>query len=122
MTAEQIVIHDSYDSELLVYANRVLDRILATAKKELSGISFSFTHHLHRAKHRNLESIENTIGYGEKGLTDLTSYTAVSLKNHVLTATLTHKQQHSLPIARQVVCQTRHLVLAGEAAILVMME
>jgi transposase, IS5 family len=46
---------DPYDSELLVDTNRVLNRILATAKKALSGINFFFTHHLRRAKHRNFE-------------------------------------------------------------------
>ena len=48
-------IHDLYDSGLLVDANRVLNRILATTKEELSGISCSFTHNLRRAKHRNLK-------------------------------------------------------------------
>jgi hypothetical protein len=66
--------------------------ILATAKEELSGISGSFTHHLRRAKHRNLEIMnvkntddrekpykdlieitENTIGYGAKGLKTIQS-------------------------------------------------
>jgi hypothetical protein len=48
--------------------------------------------------------IENTINDGEKELKALTSYTAASLKDHVLTTNLTHKLQHSLPIAHQVVC------------------
>jgi transposase, IS5 family len=39
-TAVESNIHDPYDSELLVDANRVLNRILATIKEELSGISF----------------------------------------------------------------------------------
>jgi hypothetical protein len=46
---------DPYDSELLVDANRILNRILVKAKEELSGINFSFAHHLRRAKHRNCE-------------------------------------------------------------------
>ena len=110
-------IHDPYDSELLVDANRVLNRILATAKEELSGINFSFAHHLRRAKHRNLEIMnaknvddrkkpykdlieitENTIGYGEKGLKALTSYTAASLRDQALAADLTQKLQHFLPL------------------------
>jgi transposase, IS5 family len=119
-------IHDPYDSELLVDANRVLNMILVTAKAELSGINFSFTHHLCRVKRRHLEIMnvkntddreqsykdlieitENTIGYGAKGLKALTSSTVASLKDHALIAHLTHKLQHFLPIARQVICQTR---------------
>ena len=84
-------IPDPYDSELFVDANRVLNRILATAKEELSGISFFFTHHLRRAKHRNFE--------------------IMNVKN----ADLTQKLHDFLPIARQVVCQTRHQVIAGES-------
>ena len=53
-TVVEANIHDPYDSGLLVDANRVLNRILATAKDEWFGIRFSFTHHLCRAKHRNL--------------------------------------------------------------------
>ena len=73
-------IHDPYDSELLVDANRVLNRILVTAKAELSGINFSFTHHLCRVKRRHL---------------------AIMNVKH---ADLTQKLQHSLPIAHQVIC------------------
>jgi transposase, IS5 family len=127
-------IHDPYDSELLVDANRVLARVLATAKTGLSGIDFPFAHHLRRAKHRNLEIMnskkaddrkkpykdlieitENTIGYSEKGLKALTSYVAVSLKDQALVADITQQLQHFLPLARQVVCQTRRRVLAGES-------
>lgn len=91
-------IHDPYDSELLVDANRVLARLLTTAKKiELPGIVFSFADHLRRARRRNLEIMnakkteerkkpykdlieitEMTISYSENGLKALTSYTAVS--------------------------------------------
>jgi transposase, IS5 family len=127
-------IHDPYDSELLVDANRVLARILAMAKAGLSGIDFPFAHHLRRAKRRNLEIMnakkaddrkkpykdlieitENTIGYGEKGLKALTSYVAASLKDQALVTDLTQQLQHFLPLARQVVCQTRRRVLAGES-------
>jgi hypothetical protein len=61
-TVVEANIHDPYDSELFIDANLALDRILAAAKEELSGIKFFFIHHLHRAKHRNCESTENTIG------------------------------------------------------------
>ena len=127
-------IHDPYDSELLVDANRVLGRVLGTAKAELSGIVFSFTDHLRRAKHRNLEIMnakkaeertkpykdliditENTIGYSEKGLKALASYTATTLSEHALIAGLTEQLLHYLPLVRQVVCQTRRRVLMGES-------
>ncbi len=48
-------IHDPYDSELLVDANRVLARLMTEAKTELPGIIFSFSDHRRRAKRRNLE-------------------------------------------------------------------
>ena len=127
-------IHAPYDSELLVDANRVLARILATAKEELSGIVFSFANHLRRAKRRNLEIMnakkvedrkkpykdlievtENTIGYSENGLKSLTSYAAVTLREQALIADLTQQLKHYLPLVRQVVCQTRRRVLAGES-------
>ena len=54
-TVVELNIHDPYDSELLVDANRVLWRILTTAEGELSGIIFTFTDHLRRTKRRNLE-------------------------------------------------------------------
>jgi IS5 family transposase len=127
-------IHDPYDSELLVDANRVLARVLATAKAELPGIVFSFTDHLRRAKHRNLEIMnakkaedrekpykdlievtEKTIGYGEKGLRALNCYVAASLKEQALISDITQQLQHYMPLVRQVVCQTRRRVLAGES-------
>jgi IS5 family transposase len=127
-------IHDPYDSDLLVDGNRVLGRTLATAKAELSGIVFSFTDHLRRAKHRNLEIMnakktearkkpykdliavtEKTIGYSEKGLNALSCYVAGSLKEQALVAELTQQLQHYLPLVRQVVCQTRRRVFAGES-------
>ena len=59
--------------------------------------------------------IENTIDDGEKVLKAWTSYTAASLKDHALLAHLTHKLQPFLPIARQVIYQTRRQVLTGES-------
>ena len=45
----------------------------------------------------------------------LTSYTAVSLGEQALIADLTQQLQHYLPLVRQVVCQTRRRVFAGES-------
>lgn len=127
-------IHDPYDSELLVDGTRVLGRILATAKAELPGIVFTFAGHLRRAKRRNLEIMnaknvearkkpykdlievtEKTIGYSEKGLKALASYEATSLQEQALIVHLTQQLFHYQPLVRQVVCQTRRRVLAGES-------
>lgn len=127
-------IHDPYDSELLVDGNRVLSRLLATARAELPGIVFSFTDHLRRVKRRNLEIMnaknakarekpykdlieitENTICYSKKGLKALTSYVAARLNEEALINSLTQQLHHYLPLVRQVVCQTRRRVLGGES-------
>ncbi|MCL7488850.1 MAG: ISNCY family transposase [Desulfobulbaceae bacterium] len=127
-------IHAPYDSELLVDANRVLARLLTAAKAELPGIVFSFMDHRRRAKRRNLEIMnakngeqrkkpykdlidvtETTIGYGERGLKSLLSYKAVTLEGYGMRAWLVQQLHHYLPLARQVVCQTRRRVIAGES-------
>lgn len=127
-------IHAPYDSGLLVDANRVLARLLATAKAELPGIVFSFADHLCRVKRRNLEIMnaknakerkksykdlievtEKTIGYSENGLKSLTSYPPVTLREQAVIADLMQQLKHYLPLVRQVVCQTRRRVLAGES-------
>lgn len=127
-------IHAPYDSELLVDAIRVLARCLSEAKSGLAGIVFSFCDHRRRAKRRNLEIMnaknsagrekaykdlieiaEKTIGYGEKGLKSLSGYHVVTLEGHGLKAGLIKELNHYLPLARQVVCQTRRRVLNGEA-------
>ena len=127
-------IHSPYDSELLVDATRVLARLLFEAKTELPGIVFSFTDHRRRVKRRNLEIMnaknaegrkkpykdiievtENTIGYAEKGLQSLKLYKAGTIKEWAVVANITEKLKHYLPLARQVVCQTRRRVLEGES-------
>lgn len=127
-------IHAPYDSELLVDANRVLSRLLTAAKTELSGIVFPFMDHCRRSRRRNLEIIhaknvaerkkpykdlleitEKTIGYGESGLKNLLSYRAASLEEYGMKYWLIQQLRHYLPLARQVVCQTRRRVFAGES-------
>ena len=127
-------IHAPYDSELLVDSTRVLARILTEAKTELPGIIFSFTDHRRRSKRRNLEIMnarngesrikpykdlievtENTIGYGDKCLQRLKSYGATSLSAWAVVGRVTEQLKHYLPLARQVVCQTRRRVLEGES-------
>jgi IS5 family transposase len=127
-------IHDPYDSELLVDVNRVLTRILNEVRSELPGIVFSFSSHLRRVRRRNLEIMnaktaedrkmaykdiveitDKTISYSEKGLTALSSYTAVSLKEHALLDHFIQQLQHYLSLARQVLCQTQRRVFGGES-------
>ncbi len=127
-------IHAPYDSELLADANRVLARLLTAAKRELSGIVFSFMDHRRRAKRRNLEIMnakngvgrkkpykdlievtEKTIGYGERCLKSLSSYKAATLEEHGMRSWLIQQLSHYLPLARQVVCQTRRRVIGGES-------
>ena len=127
-------IHAPYDSELLVDANRVLARLLDAAKTGLPGIVFSFMDHRRRSKRRNLEIMnaknaegrkkpykdlvgvtESTIGYGEKCLQGLTLYQAETLEQQGLKANLINQFTQYLPLARQVVCQTRRRVVEGES-------
>ncbi len=127
-------IHDPYDSELLVDANRVLARLMTEAKTELPGIIFSFSDHRRRAKRRNLEIMnaknakgrlgpykdliavaEKTIGYSEKCLKSLSLYKTATLEQQGLGSWLAEQLSHYLPLARQVVCQTMRRVIAGES-------
>lgn len=62
-----------------------------------------------------IEITENTIGYSEKGLKALASYTGLTLNEQVLMADLVQQLKHYLPLARQIVCQTRRRVLEGES-------
>jgi IS5 family transposase len=62
-----------------------------------------------------IEVTENTIGYSEKGLKALASYPQVTLNEQALIANLIQQLNHYLPLARQVVCQTRRRVLEGES-------
>jgi transposase, IS5 family len=127
-------IHAPYDSELLVDSTRVLARLMAEVKRELPGVIFSFTDHRRRSKRRNLEIMnaknaasrkrpykdlidvtENSIGYGEKCLQALKSHNGGSLAMYGVRARITEQLKHYLPLARQVVCQTRRRVLEGES-------
>jgi IS5 family transposase len=127
-------IHAPYDSELLVDSIRVLSRLMVEAKRELPGVIFSFTDHRRRSKRRNLEimnarnaesrkkpykdlieTTENTIGYSEKCLQSLKSYRAMSLETWAIVDKIMEQLKHYLPLARQVVCQTRRRILGGES-------
>ena len=127
-------IHAPFDSELLVDAHRVLARLLTEAKTKLPGINFSFTDHRRRAKRRNLGimnarngeerkriykdlmiTTENTIVYSENALKSLASYQTVTLEVQALKTWLIEQLNHYLPLVRQVVCQTRRRVIAGES-------
>lgn len=127
-------IHAPYDSELLVDVNRVLASLLTAAKMELPGLVFCFMDHRRRSKRRNLEIInarnaqgrkrpykdiievtEKTIVYGERGLKSLSLYNAATLEEYGMKNWLIKQLSHYLPLARQVVCQTRRRVIAGES-------
>ncbi len=127
-------IHMPYDSELLVDSVRVLARLLSAIKTELPGIIFSFTDHLQRAKRRNLDILnakngderkspykdlinvtENMIGYGENGFKAIGNYTCNSLEEMALVTWVADQLKHYLPLARQVVCQTRRRIVEGES-------
>ena len=127
-------IHAPYDSELLVDANRVLARILTAAKTEMPGAVFSFMDHRRCAKRRNLEIMnakngeerqkpykdlievtEKTIGYGKCGLRSISSYKATTLEEYGMRDWLIQQLNQYLPLARQVVCQTRRRIIAGES-------
>ncbi len=127
-------IHAPYDSDLLVDSNRVLARLLTTAKTELAGIVFRFMDHRRRAKRRHLEIMnarnadgrkwpykdlievtEKTIAYAEKGLKSLNSYREANVEEYGVKNRIIQQLSRYLPLARQVVCQTRRRVIAGES-------
>jgi len=127
-------IHAPYDSELLFDATRVVARILSQVKTELPDLIFSFADHRRRAKRRNLGIMnaknaqerkklyrdlvsvtENTIGYGEQCLQALKSCRTSSLEACALMGWAREQLENVLPLARQVVCQTRRRVFAGES-------
>lgn len=127
-------IHAPYDSELLVDSVRVLARLLSTIKTDLPGIIFSFTDHFLRAKRRSLGILnaknsgerkslyrdlinvtENMIGYGENGLKGIEKYPCKTLEEMAVATWVAEQLKHYLPLARQVVCQTRRRVIGGES-------
>lgn len=127
-------IHAPYDSELLNDAIRVLARLLSAARSGLPGIIFSFHDHGRRARRRNLEIMnarnaedrkklykdliaitENTVEYAEKGLKALAAFSAGTLEQCALQKNLIEQLDRYLPLARQVLCQTRRRVLGGES-------
>ena len=127
-------IHPPYDSDLLADSVRVLARILSYVKTELSELVFSFCDNRRRAKRRNLAIMnaknsadrkkmykdllwvtENTIGYAEHCLRAVRSFRPSSLKDWGVRGQVKEELEHFLPLARQVVCQTRRRVLEGES-------
>jgi IS5 family transposase len=127
-------IHAPYDSELLVDSVRVLARVLSLIKIEVPGLIFSFADHLRRAKRRNLNILhakngderkrfyrdlinvtESTIGYGENGLKCIGNYRGKTLEEIAVVAFAAEQIKHYLPLARQVICQTRRRVIGGES-------
>jgi len=127
-------IHTPFDSELLFDSVRVFARIMATVKKEIPHLVFSFSDHRRRAKRRNLgvmnaknaaerknmykdliQIAENTISYAERCLKAFRSYSPTTLEEAGVIGTSRSQLEHFLPLIRQVVCQTRRRVLEGES-------
>lgn len=127
-------IHAPYDSELLVDANRVSARLLIEARTKLPGIVFSFIDHRPRAKRKCLEIMnvknatyrknpykdlikitESTIGYSENCLKSLAAYRSTTLKEEAMKAWVVQQFKHYMPLADQVVCQTRRRIICGES-------
>jgi len=133
-TVVETNIHAPYDSELLKDTIRVLARLLSAVRTELPEVIFSFRDHCRRAKRRNLGIMnarnaeerkrlykdlititENTIEYAEKGLKALTVCMAATLEQCALKNKLVEQLCHYLPLARQILCQTKRRVLGGES-------
>ncbi|MBM9514706.1 ISNCY family transposase [Desulfogranum marinum] len=133
-TVVETNIHAPYDSELLFDSVRVLARLLDDAKTRLPGIMFSFHNHRRAAKRRNLEITnaknnaarqkpyrklieltEKTIGYAEKGVHSLQNYVGSSIIEQALASGICKQLQEYLPIVRQVACQTKRRIFAGES-------
>ncbi len=127
-------IHAPYDSELLLDSTRVLARLLAEAKTELPDIIFSFNDHRRAAKRRSLEIMnakngaarqrpyeklikitEKTIGYAEKGLRSLQAHSGSTLIEIGVVGKVCEHLKEYLPLARQVVCQTKRRIIDGES-------
>jgi len=127
-------IHAPSDSSLLLDIVRVAARILDRVKNEVPGLVFSFSDHQRRAKRRALGIMnaknskereklyrdlvlvtEKTIGYGERFLRAAQSFQAPSLEAHAQLARSCEQIRELLPLARQVVCQTRRRVFEGES-------
>jgi len=64
---------------------------------------------------REKASIENLIGYGENGLEIIGNYTFGSLEEMAVATLAAEQLKHYLPLARQVVCQTRRGIIQGES-------
>ncbi|MBM9515342.1 ISNCY family transposase, partial [Desulfobulbus marinus] len=109
-------------------------RLLDDAKTRLPGIMFSFHNHRRAAKRRNLEITnaknnaarqkpyrklieltEKTIGYAEKGVRSLQNYVGSSIIEQAVAVDICKQLQEYLPIVRQVACQTKRRIFAGES-------
>jgi len=127
-------IHAPYDSDLLFDAVRVLGRAMKRLKIEVSGLSFTFADNYRRAKKRNLGIMnakngaerkklyrdlimvtEKNIRYGEQCLQAIKSFKASTLEEHALVGRTREQLVHSLPLARQVVCQARRRIFDDES-------
>jgi len=127
-------IHAPYDSDLLFDSVRVLARVMKRLKRELPDLIFTFADNYRRAKKRNLGIMnaknsserkklyqdlimvtEKNIMYGEQCLQAIRSFKASSLEEYALVGWTREQLEHFLPLARQVVCQTRRRIFDDES-------
>lgn len=126
-------IHDPTDSELLWDVVRVLTRILQDAKSKIERLKFSDRDHTKRAKRRAmgvlnakdkkgrkeaykdlLKVSDKAIGYALSAIGELKEFSSADIKQMALAAGFASELEHYLPLARQVVNQTKRRVLHGE--------
>ncbi len=127
-------IHAPYDSQLLWDVVRVLDRLLGRARAELPGAHFPYSNHTKRAKRRSLGVMNaknatgrkkqykdllgitrTVIGYAQTALPELEQYRAGDLTHASLAMGIAKELAHYIPLALQVVEQTKRRVIHGEA-------
>jgi len=125
-------IHQPSDSTLLWDAVRVLTRILKKMKEEL-GIDIPFTDHCRRAKRRMLgiqnakrekdrvelykdllKVAEKTVNYSKTAVQCLASCTTSDLTKMALAMAIHKQLEELIPLAEQVMDQTRRRVIRGE--------
>ncbi len=112
----------------------MLTRVLNQARKELSGLQFTFMDHSRGSKRRCLEIMNaknakerkkiyrkllkltnNTIGFAETAQFALHGFTNGTAEQIALACGIQKNLAHYLPLIRQIVCQTTRRVINGES-------
>ncbi len=125
-------IHEPSDSSLLWDSTRVLARIINQMKEDLH-VEVFFHDHTRRAKKKSLEILnakdkkarvnpykelmkitEKTVGYAKSALAALESCEIRDARGMALAIAMTKDLEELIPLAEQVIDQTRRRVLHGE--------